>query len=148
MSRFPYRVLSLILLAGAPASLAQSTNTLALHTDLPDVGVSAIRALAALAIVLALFFGGIWLFRNGQRVAWRKNGAPRLAVLESRSLGNRYALYVVGYEQQRLLIGSSPAGLNLLSPLPAAAAEAGSEPPAPAEPASFAQCLRQVLKRK
>ncbi len=148
MSFFPHRVLSLVLLAGAPASFAQSTNTLALHTNLPEVGVSAIRALAALAIVLALFFGGIWLFRNGQRLAWRKNGTPRLAVLESRSLGNRYALYVVGYEQQRLLIGSSPAGLSLLSQLPAAAAEANLEPSTPAEPASFAQCLQQVLRRK
>jgi flagellar biogenesis protein FliO len=148
MSRFVHRLLPLVLLAAAPAALAESTNTLALRTNLPDLGVSAIRALAALAIVLALFFGGIWLFRNGQRVVWRKNGAPRLAVLESRSLGSRYAIHVVGYEQQRLLVGSSPAGLNLLSQLPTAPAESNLEAAPPAEPASFAQYLQAMLKRK
>jgi flagellar biogenesis protein FliO len=130
-------------------ALAQATNSPAFRPELPNVGLSAIRAFAALAIVLAVFFGGVWLYRNGQRLAWRRTGSPRLNILESRTLGNRYALYVVGYEQQRFLVGSSPAGLGLISPLPPAA-----EPPAGAaspalvpEPMSFAGCLRQVLKR-
>jgi len=133
--------------AGAPAVFAQATNTLSLHSDLPEVGLSAIRALGALALVLAVFFGGVWLFRNGQRLAWRKTGAPRLAILESRPLGNRFALYVVGYEQQRMLIGSSPAGINLLSQLPPAT-ESQREPLAPAKVVSFTQCLQQVLRQK
>ena len=147
----------------APVALAQATNTLTLHSDLPEVGLSAIRALGALALVLALFFGGVWLFRNGQRLSWRKTGPPRLSILESRPLGNRFALYVVGYDQQRMLIGSSPAGINLLSQLPPATAE-GSAPaiarpsavepesatalPSPVGAVSFAQCLRQVLTQK
>ena len=131
----------------APAAFAQATNTLTLHSDLPQVGLSAIRALGALALVLAVFLGGVWLFRNGQRLAWRKTGAPRLAILESRPLGNRFALYVVGYEQQRMLIGSSPAGISLLSQLPAAA-ESVPEPVAPAIATSFTQCLQQVMRRK
>ena len=130
-----------------PAALAQATNTLTLHSDLPQVGLSAIRALGALALVLAIFLGGVWLFRNGQRLAWRKTGAPRLAILETRPLGNRFALYVVGYEQQRMLIGSSPAGISLLSQLPPAA-ESVPEPVAPLQTASFTQCLQQVMKRK
>lgn len=142
-----HRLLALLLLAAAPAGFAQSTNTLTLHTDLPDVGVSAIRAFGALAIVLAIFLAGVWLFRNGQRIAWRKTGAPKLAILETRPLGNRFALYVVGYEQQRLLIGSSPTGLILLSPLPPAAETNGASAP-PAESTSFKQCLQQVLKQK
>jgi flagellar biogenesis protein FliO len=133
--------------AAAPESFAQATNTLTLHSDLPEVGLSAIRALGALALVLAVFFGGVWLFRNGQRLTWRKTGAPRLAILETRPLGNRFALYVVGYEQQRMLIGSSPAGINLLSQLPSAA-ESQIEPVIPAKAASFTQCLQQVLKQK
>jgi flagellar biogenesis protein FliO len=139
--------LALLTFAAAPAALAQATNTLTLHSDLPEVGLSAIRALGALALVLAVFFGGIWLFRNGQRLAWRKTGAPRLAILESRPLGNRFALYVVGYEQQRMLIGSSPAGITLLSQLPPAV-ESQTEPVAPAKAASFTQCLQQVLRQK
>ena len=142
-----HRLLVLLVLCAAPAGFAQSTNTLTLHPDLPDVGVSALRVFGALAIVLAVFFAGIWIFRNGQRIAWRKTGAPKLAIIETRPLGNRFALYVVGYEQQRLLIGSSPAGLNVLSQLPPAT-ETKSEIATPAESASFIQCLQQVLKRK
>jgi flagellar biogenesis protein FliO len=133
-------------LALAPATLADSTNTLTLRTALPDAGLSAIRALAALVIVLSLFFGGVWLYRRTQRLAWRKNGLPKLAILESRPLGNHYALYVVGYEQQRLLIGSSPAGLSLLSQLPAADAGPQEAVAPPIQPVSFSQCLQQLLK--
>jgi flagellar biogenesis protein FliO len=133
--------------AAAPAGFAQATNSLTLHSDLPEVGLSAIRALGALALVLAVFFGGVWLFRNGQRLAWRKTGAPRLAILESRPLGNRFALYVVGYDQQRMLIGSSPAGISLLSQLPPAP-DSEPELAAPEKTVSFTQCLQQVLRRK
>jgi flagellar biogenesis protein FliO len=138
---------ALLMFAAAPAGFAQATNTLTLHSDLPEVGLSAIRALGALALVLAVFFGGVWLFRNGQRLAWRKTGAPRLTILESRPLGNRFALYVVGYDQQRMLIGSSPAGISLLSQLPPAA-DSEPELAAPEKTVSFTQCLQQVLRRK
>ena len=142
-----HRFLTVLILSPVSAAWAQSTNKLTLHTDLPDLGVSAIRIIAALAIVLAVFFAGVWLFRNGQRLAWRKTGAPKLAILETRPLGNRFALYVVGYERQRLLVGSSPAGLNLLTQLPPAT-ESMAEIAVPAERTSFMQCLQQVLKPK
>lgn len=142
-----YRLLALVVLAAPAAGLAQSTNKLALHADLPDVGVSAIRVFGALAILLAVVFAGVWLFRNGQRIAWRRTGVPRLAILETRPLGNRFAIYVVGYDRQRLLIGSSPAGLCLLSQLPPAD-ETNGEIPVAAERASFTECLQQVLNRK
>jgi flagellar biogenesis protein FliO len=135
--------------AAAPTALAEATNALALNLPFsgPEVGLSAIRTLGALALVLGLFFGGIWLFRNGQRLAWRKTGRPRLAILESRALGNRFALYVVGYDQQRMLIGSSPAGINLLSQLPSAAESSSpTETEVPSKATPFTQCLEQVLK--
>ena len=119
-------IVTALFLACAPAAFAEVTNTLTLRTDLPNVGASAIRALGALAIVLALFFAGVWVFRNGQRAVWRRTGVPKLAILESRSLGNRLAIYVVGYEQQRLLVGSSPAGLSLLTQLPTEEAPVGN----------------------
>ncbi len=139
------RLVLWFILAVPWAALADSTNLLALRTDLPSVGLSAIRTLAALGMVLAVFLGGVWLFRNSQRLAWRKSGPPRLAILESRPLGGRYALYVVGYEQQRLLIGSSPAGLSLLSQLPAATPPQYAPAPAP-EPVPFGQYLQQLLR--
>ena len=138
--------LASLILVLAPAALADSANTLTLRTELPDAGLSALRLLAALVIVLSLFFGGVWFYRNSQRLAWRKSGLPKLAILESRPLGNRYALYVVGYEQQRLLIGSSPAGLSLLSQLPAATAAPQEAVAAPQPAASFGLCLQELLK--
>jgi flagellar biogenesis protein FliO len=147
MKIFRHPFLVLLFLGTVPACLAEPASIPTLHSDLPNVGLSAIRALAALALVLAVFFGGVWLFRNGQRLVWRKTGSPKLSILESRPIGNRFAIHVVGYEQQRLLIGSSPSGISLLSQLPPGAA-AVTESAAPAGPASFAQFLQNTLKQK
>jgi flagellar biogenesis protein FliO len=131
-----------------PSALGEATNAAAapLATpSLPDVGPSVLRVFGALALVIGIFLGGVWLFRNWQRLATQRGRAPKLNVIETRSLGGRQALYVVGYEQERFLISSSPAGVNLLSHLPGAeeetAAKTSSAP-------SFAQALTQMLKGK
>ena len=110
----------------------------------PDIWASVLRMGGALAVVIALFLGGVWLFKNWQRVGLRRGAAPKLNVLEVKSLGQRQAIYVVGYEQQRMLLASSPAGIALLSHLP----EAGQEKTAPATRISFAEAFHQVLARK
>lgn len=121
------------------------TNTPAISGALPDLGVSLVRVVGALGVVIALFLVGVWLFRNWQRLAWRKGAPPKLAVLEVKTLGQRQSLFIVGYEQQRMLIASSSAGITLLSHLPAAE----SEPAAAAAPKmGFAEALQQVLARK
>jgi hypothetical protein len=51
---------------------------------------------------------------------------------------------VVGYEQQRLLLGSTPAGISFISHLPPCELQ---EAEAPA-PVSFTDVLRQVLVKK
>jgi len=107
------------------------------------MGFSALRVFGSLILVLSLFLGGVWLFRNWQRVAVYKGRQPQLNILEVKSLGNRHALYLVGYQQQRLLISSSPAGVNFLTQLP----EADGEPEAAPNP-TFAQSLQQVLASK
>jgi flagellar biogenesis protein FliO len=140
--------LGALALLAAEAALAETTNaTMALTPDLPDVGASLLRVFGALALVIALFLAGVWLLRNWQRLTVRPGGAPRLNILEVRSLGGRHALYVVGYEQERFLLASSPAGVNLLSHLPAAD-EAVSAAAAPASTVSFPQALAQMLKGK
>ncbi len=111
---------------------------------LPEVGSSVVRVLGGLVFVLALFLGGVWLVRNWQRVVAQRGQAPRLNVLEVKSLGQRNALYVIGYEQQRLLLASSPTGVTLLSHLPNA--EPGTA--TSAAPPGFAEALQQVLARK
>ncbi len=107
---------------------------------------SLFRVLGALALVLAMFFGGVWLFRNWQRTAIAKGHAPKLNILETKSLGQRHAIYVIGYEQQRLLIAASPAGVSMLTTLPNATVNANEESPAAKN--SFTDALRQALNRK
>lgn len=126
--------------------LAESASNVSSAPPLPDAGVSLLRVFGALALVLALFLGGVWLFRNWQRLVVQRGRVPRLNVLEVRSLGGRHALYVVGYEQERFLVAASPAGVNLVSHLQPAGEEALDKTSAPQ--ASFARTITQMLKGK
>ena len=116
------------------------------NTALPEVGLSLVRVLGALALVLALFFAGVWLFRNWQRLTIQRGRTPQLQILEMKSLGNRQAILVVGFQQQRMLLSSSPAGVTFLSHLPAGEAEQGMAEGV-ATP-TFGEALQQVLSRK
>lgn len=116
---------------------------------LPDISLSVLRLFGAMALVLALFFGGVWLFRNWQRLVMHKGRPTKLNVMEMRPLGNRHALYVVAYEDQRMLISSSPTGVSFLSHLPTAESiEAQPEPTPNVTALPFAQTLQQLLNRK
>ena len=104
-------------------ALAQGTNLVVdlappEAASLPDLGESVLRVIGALILVIGLFLAGVWAFRNWQRLTIHKRGAPRLRVLETRSLGHRNMLYLVGFEQHRLLLAASPGGVNLISQLP------------------------------
>ena len=114
-------------------------------STVPDLAASVLRMGGALALVVGLFLGGVWLFKNWQRLGIRKGAVPKLNVLEVKSLGQRHAIYVIGYQQQRMLLASSPAGIALLSHLPE---EAEEEKTAPATRLSFAEAFHQVLARK
>jgi flagellar biogenesis protein FliO len=129
----------------AVSAVAQDTNVVALGSSLPHAGLSLLRVAGSLALVLALFFGGVWLFKNWQRMAVGRGRSLKLHVLEARPLGPRQALYVVGYEQQRFLVASSPAGVALLTRLPEGEAEPAS---APAALPSFTDALQRVLTQK
>ncbi len=139
--------------AAQSQSVIPAPNALSIPGTLPDTGASILRVLGALVLVISLFLGGVWLFRNWQRLAVRKGRAPRLNVLEVKSLGQRQAIYVVGYQQQRILLASSPAGITLLTHLPEeeeakTAAAAATDSAAPAVRMSFAEAFQQVLSRK
>src|SRR5580700_10782496 len=107
------------------------------------MGASLLRVVGAMVLVIAVFLAGVWLFKNWQRLAMRKGAAPKLNVLEVRSLGQRQAIYVIGYEQQRMLLASSSTGITLISHLPAAEAEPALDTPK----MSFAEAFQQVLAR-
>jgi len=138
-------------LSAFATDLTSPVSTNALPTappmaDMPSAASSLFRVLGALALVLAVFFGGVWLFRNWQRTVIAKGQSPKLNILETKSLGQRHAIYVVGYEQQRLLIAASPSGVSMLVTLPNAPVSATEESPVPKT--SFGDALRQALQRK
>ena len=127
---------------------ADPTNAPVAPPPFPDAGVSLIRVTGALALVLGLFLGGAWVFKNWQRLAVPRGRQPKLNLLETRSLGARQAVLVVAYERQRFLVATSPAGVNLLSHLPDAEVETTELDAKPGAPMAFGQALAQVLKRK
>lgn len=137
------------LLASAPSLLAQADSPLAPQAsvaDPADIGGSLLRLLGAFLLVVALFLGGIWMFRRWQQSARSQRNGARLRVMDVQSLGGRQAIYVVAYEQQRWLVGASASGLTLLSQLPDATQ--GDEAAAPSGPASFAAALQELLSRR
>ncbi|MFM1770085.1 MAG: Flagellar biosynthesis protein FliO [Verrucomicrobiota bacterium] len=131
--------------AAAAAATTAAAPSAAPASGLPDLGLSLVRVLGALALVLALCLGGAWLFRNWQRLAIHRGRTPHLQILEVKSLGGRHALYLVACDQQRFLVGSSPGGLNLLTHLPEGEAMDPATPPAAPK---FTEALRQALAGK
>jgi flagellar biogenesis protein FliO len=112
---------------------------------LPDAGASIFRVCGAFFVVVAIFLGGVWLFRNWRRLSAQKSGGAKLNLIEVRSLGQRQAIYVVGYEQQRMLLASSPAGVTLLAHLPSVAEV---EKAVSATNFSFSEVLKHVLSQR
>jgi flagellar protein FliO/FliZ len=114
----------------------------------PSMGAAVFRMVGSLAVVIALFFAAAWLFRNLHRFKAPGSNQRKLQVLEGKSLGPRQAVYVVAYEQQRLLIGSSAQGLTLLTHLPEGEAQPQSQSSERILPVSFGEALMQALGRK
>ena len=111
----------------------------------PSMGVAIFRMVGSLAIVIALFFVGAWLFRNMHRFKSSGLSQRKLHVLEGKSIGPRQAIYVVAYEEQRLLIGSTAQGITLLTHLPEGAPQPVGER---IVSVSFGEALMQALGRK
>jgi flagellar biogenesis protein FliO len=127
---------------------ADTSNTPVAAPPFPDTAGSLIRVVGALALVLGLFLGGVWVFKNWQRLAIQRGRQPKLNILETRSLGARQAVFVVAYERQRFLVATSPAGVNLLSHLPDSETNETETVEKTGAPMPFGQALAQVLKRK
>ena len=115
---------------------------------LPSMGAAVFRMIGSLAVVIAIFFAAAWAFRNMHRFKGTAASQRKLQVLEAKTLGARQAIYVVGYEQQRLLIGATAQGLTLLTQLPEADASADAPPAERILPVSFGEALMQALGRK
>jgi flagellar biosynthetic protein FliO len=93
-----------------------ATNAVpALAADLPDMGTSILRLLGSLVLVLGLFLGSVYLFRNWQRLALQRSSGSHLRIQEIKPLGHRHALYLVQCDQQRMLLASTPTGINFIA---------------------------------
>jgi flagellar biogenesis protein FliO len=133
--------------ASVPAvttNLAGLANLAGPESPIAGAGSSVLRVLGALILVLALFGLAVWCVRHSQRLGLGMRPHARLRVLESRSLSYRHSLYVVAYDQQRFLVGTSPGDITMLGQLPPANPAAADTSP----PASFSSVLRQILNRK
>jgi flagellar biogenesis protein FliO len=92
-------------------------------SDTPSAAGSVVRMIGGLCLVFSLLFAGVWAYRNSGKLTGGRGRATRLKVLETRSLGNRQSIFVVAYDQQRLLLSASPTGVTMLTHLPEASAE-------------------------
>jgi len=79
---------------------------------------SLVQLLGMLLLVLGLFAAFAWAVKRWRLLPQLRGGQNRLQVMEVRSLGQRNSLMVVGYGEQRFLLGASSSGLQLLSNLP------------------------------
>ena len=133
-----------------PSSLSAapllSTNLPPVSPALPEASFSVIRVFGALMLVLGLFLGGVWLFKNWQRLTIQRGRPSQLQIVEMKALGGKQVLYVVGYQQQRMLLASSPSGVTLVSHLPNA--DAPELQPEAVTGQNFVQALQQAVQGK
>lgn len=134
----------LVLASGIALGAETAMDGTVADPELPSVGLSLVRVLGALALVLMVFAGGVWLVRHWRRLAPGAVAAPDLRVLEVKSLGVRQSLMVVGYRKQRLLLATAPTGVTLLTHLAEADADEESGVPRP----DFAGAFQEVLGRR
>lgn len=96
---------------------AHNINTTNLSTLASERAGLFIQILCLLALIIV----GSYLFIQIKRQAFKlKRGSKsqkKLEILETKALGNRQFLCVVAYEKQRILLGTSPNGLQFLCSL-------------------------------
>jgi flagellar biogenesis protein FliO len=111
----------------------------------PSVGASVFRMIGGLCVVVSLAMIAAWAFKNRERFLTGKIRESKLKVLESRSLGARHSICVVAYDNQRLLLSSSPTGVTMLTHLPDATnEETAAQAQAPTLP-SFSEAFMHAL---
>lgn len=76
------------------------------------------RVLSGLVIVILIFLGGVWLYKNRltQPGAHALNG--QLKVLESKFLGNKQGIVVIAYGNKRMMLGTTHGSMSKISDLP------------------------------
>src|SRR4051794_41762658 len=73
-----------------------------------------------LLVALLLAGAGGWLYWRGRATPAGTLNARKLAIAETKSLGNRQYLVVAAYEDKKFLLSVCPGRIELLTPLDAA----------------------------
>ncbi|RMH51175.1 MAG: hypothetical protein D6682_05350 [Zetaproteobacteria bacterium] len=74
-----------------------------------------VRSVSALAMVLALFAGLVWLLRRIQHRGGALSRGDAIRVRQRTVIGGRHALVEVEYGDERLLLGVSPERITPLA---------------------------------
>lgn len=84
----------------------------------PAVAAGSSSSYSGVLVVAVLMAGaGGWLFWRGRMTPGRGVPARKLAIAETKSLGNRQYLIVASYEDKKYLLGVCPGRIDLLTPL-------------------------------
>lgn len=83
----------------------------------PAGGSGGMVNLFTLVVALILAGVGAWLFLKNRRNAGIVRDGRRLAIEETRSLGNRQYLVVASYDGKKFLLGVCPGRIEMLAPL-------------------------------
>jgi flagellar protein FliO/FliZ len=120
-------------LAAQPATAPAPTTVLhpggaVLPQAFPPVPAAPGTSFSSAIVVALCGLGGAWLWwRMRRNTTGAVRGDRKLAVSETRPLGNRQYLVVADYEGRKFLLGVCPGRIDLLAPL--GPGEAAASPP-------------------
>lgn len=86
--------------------------------NVPDVGGAALRLFGALIFVIGLFLIGAYFFKNWKGFVVKEGRKSQLKIIEVKHIGNRQALFVIGHNKKRMLVGVTQTNINLICQLP------------------------------
>jgi flagellar protein FliO/FliZ len=116
--------------ANAPGTVLQP-GSLTLAPAFPPTPAAPGTSFSSAIVIVLCAGAGAWLWwrmrRNSAHAGVR--GDRKLAIAETRPLGNRQYLVVADYEGRKFLLGVCPGRIDLLAPL--GPGEAGASPPRP-----------------
>ena len=104
-----------------------------------------VNMIITLMIVVALIFISVIVLKRIMRSRMQQvNRGAQIKIMERRPINQKTSLYLINIAGKVVMIGESPAGLNLITELPDVEIE---EEPLPAPPTPFASKLRSLMRR-
>ena len=102
-----------------PKNSSPSNSLGSFDSKAPSPGLDELgRMMGYILLFGAVAVAGFYFLKNGFAFNLNRSNEPKkLQVLEMRSLGNRQFLLVVGYEEQRFLLGVTPGKIDYLCTL-------------------------------